>query len=88
MGFLSAMTWADVAGLGSGLFAIAAAWLWFWSAAIKLPPQTITLVNPDNSLASLARETAMEHQSRISAWAALCAGVVALLQVANSVLAG
>jgi hypothetical protein len=78
MGFLSAMTWAGVAGVGSGLFAIAAARLWFWSAAIKLPPQTVTLINRDGSL-TRPRETVMEHQSRISARAALCAGVAAPL---------
>lgn len=88
MGFLSAMTWAGVAGVGSGLFAIAAAGLWFWSAAIKLPPQTVTLVNRNGSLTRPPRETVMEHQSRISAWAALCAGMAALLQVASALLAG
>ncbi|MBU69647.1 MAG: hypothetical protein CL858_30190 [Cupriavidus sp.] len=73
--------------VGSGLFAIAAG-LWFRSAAIKLPPQTVTLINPDGSLTRPLRETAIEHQSRISAWAALCAGVAALLQVASALLAG
>lgn len=80
MGLLSAMAWAGVAGVGSGLFAIAASGLWFWSAAIKLPPQTVTHVNQDGSLTRPPRETVMEHLSRISTWAALRAGVAALLQ--------
>lgn len=89
MGSLSAMTWAGFAGVDSGRSAIAAAaGLWFWSTAIKLPPQSIILVSLDGSLTRPPRETEMEHHSRISAWAALCVGVAALLQGASAILAG
>ena len=78
------MTLSNIAGVGSGLFAIAAAGLWFWSASIKLPPQTAKLLHADGSVARPPRDVAMERQSRISGWAAVCAGIAALLQVLSA----
>lgn len=79
------MAWSAIAGIGSGLFAIAAAGLWFWSAAIPLPPQTVALFNSrTGQVTRPPREVAMERQSRLSAYAAVCAGVAALLQVASA----
>ena len=81
------MTWSAIAGIGSGLFALLAAGLWFWSAATRRPPQTIKVFNSaTGQVTRPRRDVVMEWQSKLSAYAAMCAGVAALLQVASALL--
>jgi hypothetical protein len=60
----------------SAAFALLAAILWFLSAVVKLPPAQITWESIDRIVPALQR------QSRLSAAAAVCAGVTAAIQAA------
>jgi hypothetical protein len=68
--------------VGSALFALLAAGLWFWSTTPKLPADdefqdTYDSVDP----AFLRMVKALRDQSLRNAWGARCAAVAALLQV-------
>ena len=67
--FCTLKSWAD---LGEGLFGIAAAGFWFWSVGVHWFLSTETM-------GDLARNTRLS--SKLNAFAALFAGLVALLQV-------
>jgi hypothetical protein len=55
-------------------FALLAAVLWLLSAMVKLPPSQITFESIDHIV------PALKKQSRISAAAAICAAVTAVIQ--------
>ena len=65
----------------SATTAIAAAVLWFWSASISIPDMMELPLSGKGSLTDL-----LKKQSRISALAALCAGVAALAQTGSMLL--
>ena len=81
------MTLATAASYGSALFAFVAAGLWFWSASVQIPVFTLARYNPEtNQRTAPPHEDALRWQSRLSAYAAICAGVAAILQVLGTYL--
>jgi hypothetical protein len=69
----------------SACFAILAAALWFWSAKVRLPAAILHIDNgyftQPKPIDDLDRLTSgLSRQSRLSALAAVCAGMSALLQ--------
>ncbi|MEW6626897.1 MAG: hypothetical protein AB1431_08930 [Pseudomonadota bacterium] len=80
-------TLVTITSIGSGVFAIAAAGFWFWSAAMRLPRATMrTWDREAGKTVETPREKAERQQSKLSAIAALFAGVAALCQVASAML--
>lgn len=66
--------------LGSAAFAFLSAALWLWSALIRLPRATITLIDSEGRRKAPPLEIAMKKQGQVSAAAAATAAVAALLQ--------
>lgn len=75
------------ASFGSGVFALAAAVFWFWSAATPIPRFTIRIMDEQGRLHATPREIAQARQTQLNALAAFFAGIAALLQVAATWLA-
>jgi hypothetical protein len=88
----------QIANLGSAAFAIGAAFLWFRSARIETPDSFPVAVNiivssydgsasgDGSSLALSELGVALKRQSQLSAQAAICAGVAAILGAAALLL--
>lgn len=89
------MTLSTILNGLSAVSAIAAAWLWFQSARIRTPEKFSILVNSmfDESFGIgqspelTALGNALVRQSKLSASAAVCAGVSALAQACVWILA-